>query len=281
MSNRLKTSYGAKKYRLRRRFTGVLGDFLRSTCLLSSIVALSFSFIYVFNCLLSAPYFEIKETSVRGLKELTEKDILTLAQIKPAQNLLAVNTGAVTRRVITNPWVKNIYVGRELPNRLVLEVQERTPLALLKQTGDFYLVDSDGYVFKKLSKNDEVDLPILSGFDEEDKTKSKPFLDAINLLKTVFNSRQYAYLGAISEIHIDEIYGLSVLTETGLYLKLGMDGFEGKLKQLKLVMADLEKRGIKKGSLCVDLCDESKITVQRKNAFVRTDPDNKNRRYRI
>jgi cell division protein FtsQ len=60
-----------------------------------------------------------------------------------------------------------------------------------------------------------------------------------------------------------------------------MDGFEGKLKQLKLVMADLEKRGIKKGSLCVDLCDESKITVQRKNAFVRTDQDKKNRRYRI
>jgi cell division protein FtsQ len=142
-------------------------------------------------------------------------------------------------------------------------------------------VDSDGSVFKKLSKNDEVDLPVLTGFDEADKTKSKPFLGAINLLKTVFNSRQYAYLGAISEIHIDEIYGLSVLTETGLYLKLGMDGFESKLKQLKLVMADLEKRGIKKGSLCVDLCDESKITVQRKNAFVRTDQDKKNRRYRI
>jgi len=281
MPKKLKTSYGAKKYRLHRRFSGVLGDFFRSTCLLLSIVALSFSFIYVYNCILSASYFEIKETSVRGLKELTEKDILTLAQIKPAQNLLAVNTGAVTRRVITNPWVKNIYVGRELPNRLVLEVQERTPLALLKQTGDFYLVDGDGSVFKKLSKNDEVDLPILTGFDEENKTKSKLFLDAINLLKTVFNSRQYAYLGAISEIHTDDIYGLSVLTATGLYLKLGRDGFESKLKQLKSVMADLEKRGIKKGPLCVDLCDESKITVQRKNAFVRTDQDKKNKRYRI
>jgi len=281
MPKRLKTSYGAKKYRLRRRLSGVLGDFSRSTCLLFSIVALSFSFIYIYNCLLSAPYFEIKEISVRGLKELTEKDILTLAQIKPAQNLLAVNTGAVTRRVITNPWVKNIYVGRELPNRFVLEVQERTALALLKQTGDFYLVDSDGVVFKKLSKSDEVDLPILTGFDEEDKTKSKPFLDAVNLLKTISNFRQYAYLGAISEIHIDEIYGLSLFTETGLHLKLGVDGFESKLKQLKLVMADLEKRGMNKGSLCIDLCDESKITVQRKKTFVRTDQDKKNRHYRI
>ncbi len=281
MPKRLKTSYGAKKYRLRRRFSGVLGDFFRSTCLLLSIVALSFSFIYVYNCLLSAPYFEIKETSVRGLKELTEKDILTLAQVKPAQNILAVNTGAVKRRVITNPWVKNIYVGRELPTRLVLEVRERIPLALLKQSGEFYLVDSDGSVFKKISKNDEIDLPVLTGFDENDKTKSQPFSDAVNLLKTISNSRQYAYLGAISEIHADEIYGLSVLTEAGLYLKLGKDGFESKLKQLKLVMVDLEKRGMKKGSLCIDLCDESKITVQRKKTFVRTDQDRKSRRYRI
>ncbi|MGD0022616.1 MAG: FtsQ-type POTRA domain-containing protein [Smithellaceae bacterium] len=281
MPKRLKTSYGAKRYRLRRRLTGVLGDFFRSTCLVFSIVALSFSFIYIYNCLLSAPYFEIKETSVRGLKELTEKDILALAQIKPAQNILAVNTGAVTRRVITNPWVKNIYVGRELPGRLVLAVQERTALALLKQTGDFYLVDNEGVVFKKLSKNDEVDLPILTGFDGEDKTKSKPFLNAINLLKTISNSRQYAYLGAISEIHMDEIYGLSLFTEKGFYLKLGVEGFESKLKQLKLVMADLEKRGMNKGSLCIDLCDESKITVQRKKTFVRTDQDKKSRHYRI
>ena len=88
-------------------------------------------------------------------------------------------------------------------------------------------------------------------------------------------------MGAISEIHTDEIYGLSLFTETGLYLKLGRDGFENKLKQLKLVMADLEKRGMNKGSLCIDLCDESKITVQRKKTFVRTDQDKKNRRYRI
>ena len=58
---------------------------------------------------------------------MTEKDILASAEIKPAQNLLAVNTDAVIRRVSANQWVKNVYIGRELPDKLVLEVQERTP----------------------------------------------------------------------------------------------------------------------------------------------------------
>ena len=183
--------------------------------------------------LISRPYFEIKEISVRGLKELTEKDVLASAEIKPAQNLLAVNTDAVIRRVSANQWVKNVYIGRELPNKLVLEVQERSPLALVKQASDFYLMDGEGFVFKKMGKSDEVDLPILTGFNEQDKTKSQLFLSTLNLLKTVSDSSQYAYLGAISEIHIDDVFGLSLISDTGLYLKLGMGGFESKLKQLK------------------------------------------------
>src|SRR4030065_924276 len=277
----LKKRYKAKRYRLRRRFTGVFGDFFRAICLLFFISALSCSFIYVYSYLLSSPYFEIKETSVRGLKELTEKDILTLAQIKPAQNLLAVNTGAIKSRVSENPWVRNIYVGRELPNRLVLELQERDPLALLKKVDNIYLVDTEGTVFKKLSKNDEVDLPILTGFDRDSKTKLRQFFSALILLKTLSNSRQYSYLGSISEVNIDEISGLSVITDKGLYLKLRLEGFENKLKNLKIVSADLEKKGMKKSYLCIDLCDESKITVQRKNTVVRTQPDEKGKRYRI
>jgi cell division protein FtsQ len=277
----LKKSYKAKRFRIRRRFTDVSGDFFRAICLLFSIAALSCSFIYVYSYLLSSPYFEIKETSVRGLKELTEKDILTLAQIKPAQNLFAVNTGAIKSRVSENPWVRNIYVGRELPNRLVLALQEREPVALLKKADNFYLVDTEGTVFKKLSRNDEVDLPVLTGFDQNSKTKFKQFSSALILLKTISGSRQYSYLGSISEISIDEIYGLSVITDKGLFLKLGLEGFENKLKNLKIVMLDLEKKGMKKNYLCIDLCDESKITVQRKNTAVRTLFDDKGKRYRI
>jgi cell division protein FtsQ len=177
--------------------------------------------------------------------------------------------------------VKNVYIGRELPNKLVLEVQERSPLALVKQGSDFYLMDGEGFVFKKLGKGDEVDLPVLTGFNAQDKTKSPLFLSMLNLLKTVSGSSQYAYLGTISEIHIDDVFGLSLISGTGLYLKLGMGGFESKLKKLTLVLADLEQRGMKNGYLCIDLSDESKVTVQRKNAPGRIEQGNKEKQYLI
>jgi cell division protein FtsQ len=271
----------AKKNRIRRRFNNISGDFFSAMGLLIAIVVLSSLFIYSYSVLISRPYFEIKEISVRGLKELTEKDVLASAEIKPAQNLLAINTDAVIRRVAANQWVKNVYIGRELPNKLVLEVQERSPVVLVKQASDFYLMDGEGFVFKKLGKGDEVDLPILTGINAQDKTKSPLFLSTLNLLKTISGSSQYAYLGTISEIHIDDVFGLSLISDKGLYLKLGMGGFESKLKKLTLVLADLEQRGMKNGYLCIDLSDESKITVQRKNAPGRIEQGNKGKQYLI
>ncbi|MGD0170446.1 MAG: FtsQ-type POTRA domain-containing protein [Smithella sp.] len=270
-----------KKNRIRRRFSNISGDFFTATGLLLAAVFLCSLFIYAYNFLVSRPYFQIKEISVRGLRELTEKDVLATAGIKPAQNLLAINTDAVIRRVSANQWVESIYVGRELPNKLVLEVKERTPLVLVKQDNDFCLMDAEGFVFKKLGKSDEVDLPIITGVDEKEDVKSQLLLSTLNLLKTVSKSSQYAYLGTVSEVHVDNVFGLSLISSTGLYLKLGTTDFENKLKQLKLVLADLENRGMKNGYLCIDLSDDAKVTVQRKNVPDRKEPGSKGKQYLI
>jgi cell division protein FtsQ len=281
MPKMLKTNYKARMNRLHRRLVNSIGEYLGALGLLISIVTLSTLFIYACSYFLSAPYFEIKETSVRGLKELTEKDVLTLVEIKPGQNILAVNVDVLARRVAVNPWVKNVYVGREFPNRIVVDVRERNPIALVKQASDFYLMDSEGIVFKKLSQGDEVDLAIITGINVQDKTKSKLLSDTLSLLRVFSGSNLYSFLGAISEAHIDEVFGLSLLTDKGLYLKMGMDDFEKKLRKLALVINDMEKRGINSSSLTVDLADAAKITISQKNVLGRTQSNKNGKQYRI
>jgi cell division protein FtsQ len=274
---KLRTSIAAKKNRLRRRLANGIGEFAGAIGLLFLVAVLCVSFIYAYSYLLSMPYFAIKEVSVRGLKELTEKDILTLAALPPQKNLLAVNTDLLVKRVSANPWVKNIYVGKELPDRLVMEVRERNPVAMVKQGSDFYFMDNEGFVFKKLGKGDEVDLPILTGIDG--KEKSKLLLSSLNLLKTMSASGRYNYLGSISEVNVDDIFGLSLLTDTGLYLKLGTDNYENKLNQLNVILADVEKRGMRKGYIFIDICDVRKITIQQKNVSGRPEQGKKDKQY--
>ena len=281
MSGKIKVNLEARKNRLRRRLIGALNESLGAISLLTAAVVLSVLFVYIYSALLSASYLEVREISVRGVKELTEKDILTLAKIRPRSNILAVNTDAVARRIAFNPWVKHIYVGRELPDRLVLDVRERTPIALVKQAGNFYLMDAGGFVFKKLSKTDDVDLAILTGVNIQDKAQSALLTEALKLLETLSTDDQHANLGTVSEIHIDKVFGLSILTDKGLHLKLGRDNFAGKVRQLDIVLADLEKRGMKNGRLFVDLADVSKVTVQRKDALGKAQEQKKGPQYRI
>ena len=281
MSGKIKVNLEAKKNRLRRRLIGALGESLGALGLLIAAAVLSVLFIYAYSALLSASYLEVKEVSVRGVKELTEKDILAMAKILPRANILSVSTDAVARRISANPWVKNVYVGRELPNRLVLDVRERTPIALVKQAGNFYLMDGEGFVFKKLSQGDDVDLAIITGVNIQAKAQSALLAEALKLLETLSASDQHALLGTVSEMHIDEVFGLSVLTDKGLHLKLGRENFAGKLHQLQIVLADLEKRGMKNGHLFVDLADVSKVTVQRKGILEKSQEQKKGPQYRI
>ena len=278
---RKKSVIETKQNRIRRRFSDISGDLWASLILLSAVVSLTLIFIYTYSILLSIPYFQITEVSVRGLRELTEKDILTSADIKPTQNILSVNTDAVVRRICANQWVENVYVGRELPGKLVLEIKERTPLALVKRSDDFYLMDEKGFVFKRLGKSDAVDLPIITGVQEKGQATSSMLLNALTFLKHMSSSEEYAYLGTISEINIDDVFGLSLIFDKGLYLKLGTNGFDSKLKKLKVVLADLEKRGMKTAYVSVDLSDDSKVTVKRKNMPERIVKDDKSKQYQI
>ena len=281
MNGRRKVSLEAKKNRLRRRIIGALGESLGAISLLAAATVLGALFVYVYSTILSSPYFSIREISVRGVKELTEKDILAAAKIRMRSNILSINTDAVAKRISVNPWIKSVYVGRELPDHLVLEVRERTPVALVKQAGALYLMDVDGFVFKKLSRADEVDLAILSGVDVRAKSAYVLVGEALKLLERLSAEDQHTFLGEVSEIHVDEVFGLSILTDKGLHLKLGRENFAGKLNQLQVVLADLEKRGLKNGHLFVDLADISKVTVQRKDTLGKAQDRKKGPQYSI
>ena len=88
-------------------------------------------------------------------------------------------------------------------------------------------------------------------------------------------------IGAASEIHGDETFGLSLFTDMGLCLQLGFEGYETKLKRLIPVMEDLDKKNLKSAFLLIDLNDPAKINVQRRNLLVPTVPAVGGKGYRM
>jgi len=63
------------------------------------------------------------------------------------------------------PWVERAGVQRVLPNRLRLEITERTPVAFLRGANDLALVDVYGVILERPSEG-EFRFPVVSGLSE-------------------------------------------------------------------------------------------------------------------
>ncbi|ABC76563.1 cell division protein FtsQ/DivIB [Syntrophus aciditrophicus] len=255
----------AKKYRLKRRSRTIFVDIFRSILLIVVILLTGAVLIFAFNFTISAPCFRVRETVVRGCRELTEKEVLLLGLVSSSQNLLALNEKALERRISANPWIKSVSIGRELPGRLVVQIQERSVIAAIRQGSNLYLMDQEGVIFKKLDKNDESDLPVLTGFYQEGKLNELLLKNARTLINDLSSSKYFPTIDSVSEIQGNEVLGISVFTDNGLCLVLGVDDYGTKLQRLSPILEDLERRQLKEGFLRIDLRNPLKVTVSKRN----------------
>ncbi|MBZ5660771.1 MAG: FtsQ-type POTRA domain-containing protein [Acidobacteriia bacterium] len=63
------------------------------------------------------------------------------------------------------PWVEQAGVQRVLPNRIRVEITERSPVAFLRTAGDLSLVDSHGMILERPADG-EFRFPVVSGIGE-------------------------------------------------------------------------------------------------------------------
>ena len=101
--------------------------------------------------------FDLRELRVRGNHHLSHSEVASLAGLSDHTNLVWTSPRAIERRLEADPWVASATVSRTLPSSLVIEVRERTPVAIAGAN----LVAADGTVLGPAPK--DARLPTLSG----------------------------------------------------------------------------------------------------------------------
>ncbi|MCK9274905.1 MAG: FtsQ-type POTRA domain-containing protein [Syntrophales bacterium] len=260
MNGPLGNSLEARKYRLKRRSAKIYPEVIKTFAVMSAAAGLGLLMVYGYNFAICSSYFQLKETAVRGGMRISEETILKLAGVEPSMNILTANLEKMASGIRTNPWVKDAEVGRELPNRLVIEVTERIPAAIIRRDKGFYLVDREGTIFKNLVKSDGVDLSLLTGMCSEGIVNFDLLRGALDLLD--FISRCGAYsAGKISEINGNSIYGYTIYTTDRCLIKLGFGDYEKKFRRLKKVLSDLSAKKSGRAFVSINLMESDRIIV--------------------
>lgn len=186
--------------------------------------------------IVDSPYFYVREIQVRGGNKVGGSEIVAMAGLRHGMNLWKIKPSVIEKKIAKHPWVRRVLVRREFPRRVVIEVEERKPKAIVAM-GRLYYVDSDGIVFKEVGEGESVDFPLLTGLRPEELTTAGPALrsriqDAIRLGELMAKDTH-----VLSEIHFDSS-GRLVLYTTAypVALRMGSGDWEAKLQRLDRVL---------------------------------------------
>ena len=189
------------------------------------------------------PYFALREVVVRHQRRLPAAEIRAAAGIEPGMSAWDVDAAAAEARLRGHAWIRWARVRRDLPHRVVIQVREERPVAILALDGPGageYYVAAHGRIFARVGAADSRDFPYLTGVTPDDLRDGEPagpraLRRALALVRLASRSPS---VGAISEVHVDRGRGLTLLpVRPAVPIEVGWSGFDAKLARLPPVLA--------------------------------------------
>ncbi|MBV1856886.1 MAG: FtsQ-type POTRA domain-containing protein [Nannocystaceae bacterium] len=188
----------------------------------------------------TSPRFEARALLFEPTPHVSDADLRALMGITPGTNILSLEVSGLAAAVSEHPWVRRASVTRELPDTLIVEVEEHSPRAVLL-AGDFFLVGEDGIPFKPLEPGERGTLPIVTGVEPslvftEPERAQKVVSQALAILEA-YSTKQRPRL---SEVNIDETGAATLYTaDLGSQLRLGRTNVEAALTRYDALRAAL------------------------------------------
>ena len=183
------------------------------------------------------PYFSVREIQVRGGDKVSGNEIVTIAGLRQGMSIWKIELAGIEKKIAKHPWVRHVLVRREFPGRIIIDVEERTPRAIVA-IRKLYYVDSDGTVFKEVAAGENVKFPLLTGLRAEDIMTANPAVrrriqDAMRLAEMMAQRSH-----SLSEIHFDAPDRLVVYTTTyPVALHMGWGEWDEKLDRMERLLA--------------------------------------------
>jgi cell division protein FtsQ len=181
-------------------------------------------------------YFSVSEIQVRGGEKFGGNEIVALAGLKHGMNIWHIEPATIEGKVAKHPWVRRVLVRREFPRRIVIEIEERIPKAIIAM-GKLYYMDSDGVVFKEVGAGESVEFPLLTGLRPDEFRSRDPVLrrriqDAVRLGDLMAKDSR-----TISEIHFEATDRVILYTTAyPLAVHMGWGDWEDKVRRVDRVL---------------------------------------------
>jgi cell division protein FtsQ len=213
--------------------------------LIPILFTLALSGMYIF--ISHSPRFCLTKVEVRGNRKTSEKEILEKAKIRLDGNIFRMDLGKIKDRVKEDSRIKEVRVKRQLPDRLLIEVEEKKPALWVNLPEGLCGLSKDQEIIPLEEEDFHCDLPIVTGLEspavvgEQSAAPYQRWPDTrAKFVSDFWNSmleEDSSFADIISEIDLHEKANLVLYLIPGaIQVNMGKGDFEKKLKRLKAVL---------------------------------------------
>lgn len=114
----------------------------------------------------SAFNVEKVEVTVNNDYFLTEEQIKELADVKIGENIFTLSKSDIKENIKTSPYIESVKIKKSLPNKIKIEVTERSVRFQFEKEGSFIDIDNQGYILDEVTERANVIL--ISGYTTKD-----------------------------------------------------------------------------------------------------------------
>lgn len=224
--NKKKRTRAAQTPEIRRRAFKVLFAFF---------IIVSFTVISRF-VLQKVVFFPVRSIEVIGNRHLSDREISRMSKLREGISIFSVSSSSVVKRLERSPWIKNVTLRKEMPDKILIRIKEAVPSALMNKGGVYYLVRSDGEILEK-QEDGEKFLPVIKG-DFRDKQALR---EAVKLARVL---KEYGVdMSVQSEILVGNLENMTLKYGTTT-IKMGYGDYEAKLLRYMELKDEIIRRGI-------------------------------------
>lgn len=185
-------------------------------------------------------YIVIKEIAFIGNRHIKNDELRSLIKVKRGDELFGVSAKEIYSRLKASPWVRDAAIRKELSGRILVNITEAVPVAILSVAGIPYLIDREGNILEQMKQGTVLFLPVIKDIDY--KKDRDTYMEAVRFVNVLHSRRAASYEG-ILEITGRRPEDITLKLEN-IVIKIGAGDFDKKLERLEFVRDEIEKRNM-------------------------------------
>ena len=147
---------------------------------------------------------------VTGMQNVTKAQIMEVMGADIGRNIFFIPLAQQKTQLEQIPWVESASVMRFVPNRLKVEIQERTPVAFARVGPRIFLIDAGGTLME-LPQKHKYSFPVILGMNPGEPLSTRaPRMKAYNDLVQELDSSGARYSQDLSEVDLSDLDNLKV-----------------------------------------------------------------------